>query len=74
MLLLERISDFFVLSSLVLLRCINDKKPCLKKKKSGELMQVVYFVRIFIFCGLSFLSKNYTCCIQREVPLLDFRK
>ena len=45
-----------------------------KKKKSGEVMQVVYFVRIFVFCGLSFLSKNYMCYIQREVPLLDFRK
>ena len=37
-------------------------------------MQVVYFVRTFMFCGLSFLSENYMCCIRREVPLLDFRK
>ena len=45
-----------------------------KKKNSGELMQVVYFVRIFMFRGLSFLSKNYMCCIRREVPLLRFQK
>lgn len=72
MLFLDRISDSVFLRSLVLLLCIKDKEPC--KKKSGELLQVVYFVRIFMFCGLSFLSKNYMCCIQREVPLLDFRK
>ena len=76
MLLLERISDSVFLSSLFLLRCIEDKKSCKKKKinkKLGKLLQAVYFVRIFMFGGLSYLSIIYMCCIQK-MPLLDFKK
>ena len=71
MLFLERISDSVFLRSLVLLLCIKDKEPC--KKKSGELLQVVYFVRTFMFCGLS-LCKNYMCCIRQGGATLRFQK